>query len=331
MADIKQDSPERMESYAIKPRHSQWMSEEYEPGLVSVIIPTYNRGHLIRRAIESVLNQTYQDFEIIVVDDGSTDHTRQIVMSFADPRIQFLENDISRGASAARNAALEICKGEYIAFIDDDDEWLPRKLEKQMKAFEIAPHEVGVVYTRFWKVKDRAKNYVLLPKMKKEGAIDKALLQGNFIALPSAVVRKECFAKAGVFDEHLTCFHDWEFFIRISKHYHFKCIGEPLLIVYPQKKSISSDQDARIKALELILQKHFEEFAKKRKLLAKQYIDIGNLLVVHKKTQNGRGYLVKAIKLYPFNIKLLLVIFFTFFGLSVYKKAVGLLWGYVEK
>lgn len=153
---------------------------------MSVIVPTYNRAHLVGRAIQSVLNQTYRDLEVIVVSDGSTDHTREAVMSFADPRIRFLESDMARGASATRNAALGICRGEYIAFIDDD-EWLPRKLEKQMKAFEIAPPEVGFVYTRFWKVKDRTKIYVLLPKMKKkEGAIDKALLQGNFIALQSA-------------------------------------------------------------------------------------------------------------------------------------------------
>ena len=110
---------------------------------VSVIIPTYNRAHLVGRAIRSVLNQTYQDFEIIVVDDGSTDNTEEVVKSFNDPRIRYIRHEKNRGGSAACNTGIRAARGEYIAFQDSDDEWLPEKLEKQMQVFENTPTGVG--------------------------------------------------------------------------------------------------------------------------------------------------------------------------------------------
>ncbi len=99
-----------------------------EKPMVSVIIPTYNRAHVLGRAIRSVLDQTYQDFELIVVDDGSSDHTGEVVATFADPRIHYLRHEKNRGAAAARNTAIKTAQGEYIASLDSHDEWLPEKL-----------------------------------------------------------------------------------------------------------------------------------------------------------------------------------------------------------
>jgi len=98
---------------------------------VSVIIPTYNRAHLVGRAIRSVLNQTYQDFEIIVVDDCSTDNTEEIVKGFNDHRIRYMRHDRNRGGSAARNTGIKASQGKYIAFLDSDDEWLLKKAESR--------------------------------------------------------------------------------------------------------------------------------------------------------------------------------------------------------
>jgi len=96
---------------------------------ISVIIPSYNRANTIGRAIQSALSQSYQDFEIIVIDDGSTDHTEEVIRSFQDSRIRYIRHNRNRGGSAARNTGIHAARGEYIAFLDSDDEWLPQKLE----------------------------------------------------------------------------------------------------------------------------------------------------------------------------------------------------------
>jgi len=291
---------------------------------VSVIIPTYNRAHLIGRAIQSVLNQTYQDFEIIIVDDGSTDNTEEVIKEYQeqDKRIRYIRHEKNKGGSAARNTGIKLTRGEYIAFQDSDDEWLPEKLEKQMKVFENPPPKVGVVYTGFWRIENNKKIYIPFSWVKqKEGNIHKELLKGNFVTTQSIVARKECFKKAGMFDEKLPRFQDWELVIRLSKYYDFKCIDEPLLISYYTLDSISANNEGYIKALKLILSKHFNDFAEDRKLLSKHYFSIGVNLCLNNNFKEGRNYLIKAMKTYPFNIKCLLVTFLSYFSQSVYNKA----------
>ena len=104
--------------------------------LVSVIIPTYNRAKLLKRAIESVLNQTFQDFELIVVDDGSTDDTKEIVKSFNNQKIIYIYQENFGGAALPKNVGIKMAQGKYIAILDSDDEWLPEKLQKQVTLFE---------------------------------------------------------------------------------------------------------------------------------------------------------------------------------------------------
>lgn len=120
---------------------------DQERPTVSVILPTYNRAHLLERAIQSVLDQTYPDFEIIVVDDASIDNTVNIIKGIINERIRYIRHEKNKGAAAARNTGIKLAKGKYIAFQDSDDEWLRDKLEKQIKIFETVSPEVGVVYT----------------------------------------------------------------------------------------------------------------------------------------------------------------------------------------
>lgn len=331
-----------------------------EKPTVSVVIPTYCRAHLIGQAIQSVLNQTYQDLEIIVVDDCSSDNTEEIVRSIKDDRIRYLRHEKNKGAPAARNTGIKAAKGIYIAFQDSDDEWLPQKLEKQMKIFENASPKVGVAYTGFLRIENDKKEYIPYSWVtQKEGDIHRELLKGNFVTTPSIVARKECFNKAGMFDECLLRLQDWELVIRLSKYYDFKCIDEPLLISKYISDSITTNKEARIKALKLILSKHLNDFAEDKKLLSKYYFGIGVYLCLNneiaegesyiakayeinpdrqllsenyfiigrrlcsnKNLKNGRNYLIKAIKTYPLNIKILLVAFISFFGQGVYRKVV---------
>ena len=113
---------------------------------VSVIIPTHNRSQLLKRAIGSVLNQTYSKLECIVVDDASTDETTEVVASFNDDRIRCFRHKINRHASAARNTGIRHSKGELIAFLDDDDEWMDGKLEQQVNLLQKSPQNIGLVY-----------------------------------------------------------------------------------------------------------------------------------------------------------------------------------------
>lgn len=128
---------------------------------VSIIIPTYNRSQLIARAVKSVLNQTYQNFELIIIDDGSTDNTRELVTSFNDERIRYIRHEENKGEAAARNTGLKAARCDYIAYQDSDDEWLPEKLARQIELLQDASPEVGVIYTGFWKAENHRRTYVL--------------------------------------------------------------------------------------------------------------------------------------------------------------------------
>ena len=126
--------------------------DSYEAGMgakpiVSVVIPTFNRAHLIMRALQSVLTQTFTAWETIVVDDGSTDDTETVVLSLGDSRIRYCRQPENRGPAAARNRGMREAKGEFIAFLDSDDEWFPDKLELQVARFRELPETVGLIYT----------------------------------------------------------------------------------------------------------------------------------------------------------------------------------------
>ncbi|MGC8603005.1 MAG: glycosyltransferase family 2 protein, partial [Desulfomonilaceae bacterium] len=115
--------------------------------LVSVIIPTYNRAHLIERAVNSVLEQTYDKLEIIVVDDGSTDNTGNVLSQLqdGDSRVRYIRHETNKGSQSARNTGIRNARGDYVAFLDSDDEWLPYKLEKQIPLFQNTERNIGVV------------------------------------------------------------------------------------------------------------------------------------------------------------------------------------------
>lgn len=269
---------------------------------VSVILPTYNRVHLIGRSIQSVLNQTYQDFELIVVDDGSTEDIEEVVKSFKDERIRYIWNEGEKGAASARNTGIKAAIGEFIAFQDSDDEWFPEKLEKQMKVFENAPPEVGVVYTDMWRVTGNKKNYFHSPEIMPDDKIiyERALDYGVLnIGIQTALIKKESFNKAGMFDEKFPRFIDLELFIRLSKYDYFYHIKEPLVNFFDADKGISSNANALIAARKLILEKYFEDIKKDKKVMAKHYLGIGKSLCVNGEIEEGESYFAKALKMCP--------------------------------
>jgi glycosyltransferase involved in cell wall biosynthesis len=273
---------------------------------VSVIIPTYNRAALLRRSVESVLNQSFRDFEVIIVDDASTDETVEVVKLFEDGRIKYLRREKRGGEAAARNTGIAHATGKYIASHDSDDEWMPQKLAKQMRIFEGSSEGIGVVYTGFWRIEGNRKTYLPPSRIdKKEGRIHRELLRGNFVGTPTTVVKRECFEKSGCFDERLRHLVDWEMWIRISERYHFMCVNEPLVISQRMRDSVSTNEFALIEAHEYILKKHFNKFADYREILAGEEYWIGNLWCQIGNKRRGREYFKRAISTRPLNVKYL--------------------------
>jgi len=281
---------------------------------VSVVIPTYNRAHLIGKAIQSVFNQSYQDFEIIIIDDGSTDNTEEIIKGYKDKRINYIKHERNQGISAARNIGIKKARGEYIAFLDSDDEWLPEKLDKQIKVFQNEPPEVGVVCSWSFKINEKG-NYigkVCLPK--KEGYMYKDLLSSNNLSVPTLLIRKECFEKVGLFDNLLNGQEDWDMWIRIAKYYRFVLIKAPLAKRRIHSKQISNDLERKIITAHRILLKYSDELKKSRSIYSKHYFYIGNRLCHMGKIKEGQRYLLKAISLYPLYIRYYICIFGSLFG-----------------
>lgn len=185
---------------------------------VSVILPTYNRAYILKRAIMSVLEQTYSDIELIIVDDGSTDQTSQIVDQIRDDRIVYIQTKMNRGVAAARNEGLRHVTGEYIAFQDSDDYWRKVKLELQMQKMKEA--DVGFCYHKV-QYDFGEQGMVILPPEniaaeKKSGDIYAQLLYDNLVDCPSLCVRTECMREIGFFDEELKALEDYDLALRLG-------------------------------------------------------------------------------------------------------------------
>jgi glycosyltransferase involved in cell wall biosynthesis len=197
---------------------------------VSVIILTYNRADRLTEAIESVLNQTFRDLELIIVDNYSSDNTQSVVDSFHDERIRYFKNKNRGFLGINRNFGIEKAKGEYIAFLDDDDLWLPEKLEKQVKLMD-SNKELGLVYADCY-IMDEAgslweKTYFASRKPIR-GAALKGLLQENTIAILTAMVRKEALDRVGGFSTKYIIAQDYDLWLRIVQDYPIDFIDEPL-------------------------------------------------------------------------------------------------------
>lgn len=201
--------------------------------LVSVVIATYNMGQYLREAIRSVLNQSVQDVEVIVVDDGSTDATADVMREFSsDTRVSYIYQE-NAGQTVAKNNGLSRCRGDFIGFCDGDDAWLPGRLDLQLAAFA-QDAEVGVVYGA---LEQMDQNGVTLhpPEERTQhegrlsGWITGPLFADNFVPFGTALVRRECFETLGCFDEELRMGIDWDLWLRFSMRYKFAYLRQPIL------------------------------------------------------------------------------------------------------
>ncbi|GEM_PF-487135 len=293
-----------------------------KPPRVSVIIPTYNRPDLLFRSIQSVLDQTFSDFELIVVDSSPDDESAAIIREFNDKRIKYLRTG-KKNAAASRNAGIKNASGQYIAFQDDDDVWLPEKLQVQMDAISSSNSSSGVVYCAFWRIKGRTRTYFPFgkknfPASKLSGDLRKRLLSGNLVSTQTALVRRECFEKCGLFDENFPALEDWELWIRMSGSYDFVFINKPLVLVYHSKVSLSTNAGADIKARELLLSKYRWDFDSDRKALSDHHFYTGTTVATTGRIRASIPSFISAIRTDRLNLKayawLAAAVLFSMFG-----------------
>jgi glycosyltransferase involved in cell wall biosynthesis len=206
--------------------------EGYPRPKVSICIPSYNNGSLIGPAIRSVLDQTFRDIEIIVVDNGSADDSERVVRSFCDERIKFSKNNKNIGMTRNWNRCISMASGEFICLLCADDLYLPTFVERTLSMLETHPN-IGFVHCACRTINDRGET-VGESRVHEGGAIEigsaffDRIIHGNFAIISAAMFRRNCFEELGCFDEELEFAPDWEMFARISLHYDVGYVSHPL-------------------------------------------------------------------------------------------------------
>lgn len=246
---------------------------------VSVIIPTYNSARYVVDAVESVLAQTYRDFEVIVIDDGSTDETPEVMKRYGAP-VRYLRQE-NAGVAAARNRGIAESSGRYVAFLDADDVWLPQKLERQINAlainYGVQACDTGYVLA------DTTLNPVAVKRNLRSGSTFKELLlRGTVVFIGSVICEKEILERVGGFDPALSQCADWDMWIRVSSQTEFVYIDEAL--VYYRQHDTNMSRSASLLELDTIrvLEKSFAR------------TDVPSDVLQAKRSAFARNYMVLA-------------------------------------
>ena len=205
--------------------------------LISIVVPTYNRGQVIAQCIQNLKEQTYSDLEIIVVDDGSTDNTADIMETLTDSVVHYYRMEKNQGACAARNRGVELAAGNYIAFQDSDDLWKNDKLEKQMKY--LLENKLDVVFCSMERLKEGEKPYVIPERKMESHMLMKELYKCNFISTQTLLGKKECFQQEP-FDLKLPRLQDYDLMLRIVPRYKVGHLPEILVEQRVGQDSIST-------------------------------------------------------------------------------------------
>jgi glycosyltransferase involved in cell wall biosynthesis len=276
------------------------------PPLVSVIIPTYNYAHFLREAIDSVIEQTFKDYEIIVVDDGSTDDTKEVIKQYSC-NIHYIYKKNS-GPNSSRNAGIKASCGKYIAFLDADDKWLSNKLALQIALIE-RNENIGLVYGTSIFFDNVSGAFIKkFPSVDVccRGNILKELYLNQIISSPTPLIRRAVFEKIGIFDESRHYSDDWEMWLRIASEYEFDFTPEPLAL-YRVHNSISSFQTSNCSVRVSEFCNLFSSFAEKfPELKPLEKIRISTfkesmawVLYQRGEIQQARVYLLQAVKETP--------------------------------
>jgi glycosyltransferase involved in cell wall biosynthesis len=262
---------------------------------VSVILPVFNRAELLRRCVESVRAQTFADWEIVAVDDASSDDSVAALETFRDPRIRILRHETNRGPSAARNTAIAAARGELFALLDSDDEWLPGKLAAQLAVID----RCEACGCEYWLVEDGAEKHVHLPEPASWSEVLHTRCElGNGTTL---LVRRDCAEAIGAFDERLRVYEDWDWVLRLVTRFRYEVVREPLARVHA-----GGPRSARgfAEGAEVFLQKHDAAFAQRgdayrRRIRAKHLENIAANAFANREYRMGARYLIRSFAAFP--------------------------------
>jgi len=264
--------------------------------LVSVVIPAYNRAASIADAIASVATQDYENLEIVLVDDASSDGTAEAVAGLGIPALRYFRHPENLGANAARNTGIREARGEYVAFQDSDDVWDSRKLSRQLQA--LRDHGADICFCAF----DRAAAGVLtrIPKPGygvRPGCRDRyeELLRGSYISCQTLVVRRDLLFEVGLFDEALPRLQDWELCLRLAKRHPLVYLQEPLVRVDISDDSISRQFPKLAAAANMVLEKHAAEFRRHPEAAAMLCFNVGLEAVRHGRAWSALGFLSRGV------------------------------------
>jgi len=294
---------------------------------VSVVIPTYNRGFLINRAIRSVLNQSYVDFDLIVVDDGSTDNTKAKVeeLILKDSRIRLICHRANRGAQAARNTGIQAADGKYIAFLDSDDEWLPRKLELQMILFSQRADPLGVVYCGIQN-ETGDNQFFREHSPKHRGYIYPIVLRDWLAGTSTLVVRRDYLERVGGFDVNIRAYQEWDFCIRLAREAEFDYVEE-ILAIYHEHEGITISKNMVQNALGYmdVINAHYREILYEvgRQVLSDHFYTAGRIFMQAGIIKRARSCFKQSINLCPDNVRTWAHLFVSSLGCVGYFKVLS--------
>ncbi|WP_299487738.1 glycosyltransferase [Acaryochloris sp. IP29b_bin.137] len=263
---------------------------------VSVIIPAYNAMPYLPQTVESVLQQTFNNFEVLIIDDASTDETVEWASQLEDRRVSLIQHDQNQGLATTRNMGINRAKGDYIAFLDADDVWEPTKLSKQIQVLNRDTH-IGLIYTSAAIINEEGQTTGRMFKAFKEGNVWELLIQGNFVDCPSSVmVRRECFDQVGLFDINFRCVEDWEMWIRIAKRYRFAAIHEPLVKFRMVSNSLSKNYHLMETSFHQVINKVFQSVDTDLLPLKKRSCSHANMVIAWKALQSKDKNVTQASK-----------------------------------
>ncbi len=276
---------------------------------VSIILPTYNRADLILDSIESVFAQSFKDFELIVIDDGSTDNTRQLLSAMAKAGQLRYEHQENLGLSAARNRGIQLAKGQLITFLDSDDLYTPDKLQMQVDYFLKHPGAM-LVHSWFSKFNEDGELGVRKTSWFAGDIYPEILLQWDVLmAVPCVMIRRSVLDEVGAFDESLRWAEDLDLWRRIARKYAFYMIPEPLVKVRVHSSSTSSDKSQAAKPFAVALEKAFQDDPSlspgfRKKARASMYSNVSHNLLgqgTDEQMSLVRDYAAKALSNRPLN------------------------------